>query len=83
LDSTIDCILIGIAHKGDWNTKRSRDLIPADAGGYKDKNFGQASNFYLFLKEALIPFINKRFNNQKTKSLLVILSEVYLLCIFQ
>src|SRR5574339_17323 len=38
-----DCILIGIAHKGDWDTKRQRDFIPSDAGGYNDKNFGQAS----------------------------------------
>lgn len=67
LDSIKNCILIGIAHKGDWNAKRRRDLIPADAGGYKDNNFGQASNFYLFLKEELMPFINNRFTKQKTK----------------
>lgn len=67
LDTTKNCILIGIAHKGDWNTKRRRDLIPSDAGGYKDNSFGQASKFYLFLKEELIPFINKRFVKQKTK----------------
>ena len=66
-DSTKNCILIGIAHKGDWNTKRRRDLIPSDAGGYNDNNFGKASHFYLFLKEELIPFINKRFVKQKTK----------------
>ena len=67
LDSIKNCILIGIAHKGDWDTKRQRDFIPSDAGGYKDNNFGQASNFYLLLKEELIPFINKRFLKQKSK----------------
>ena len=61
------CILIGIAHKGDWNTKRQRDFIPSDAGGYSDKNFGQASKFYLFMKEELMPYINKKFNKPKSK----------------
>lgn len=67
VDSTQNCILIGIAHKGDWNTKRRKDLIPSDAGGYSDNNFGQAAGFYLFYKEELIPFINKRFTKRKSK----------------
>ena len=57
LDSTRNCILIGIAHKGDWNTKRQRDFIPSDAGGYSNNNFGQASKFFLFMKEELMPYI--------------------------
>ena len=61
------CILIGIAHKGDWNTKRQRDFIPSDAGGYNDKNFGQSSKFFFFLKDELMPFINKKFSKQKSK----------------
>lgn len=66
LDSTKNCILIGIAHKGDWNTKRQRDFIPSDAGGYNSNNFGQASKFFLFMKEELMPYISKRFGKQKT-----------------
>ena len=62
-----NCILIGIAHKGNWETKRQRDLIPSDAGGYSDKNFGQASKFYLFMKEELMPYINKKFSKPKSK----------------
>lgn len=62
-----NCILIGIAHKGDWDTKRQRDFIPSDAGGYSDKNFGQASKFYLFMKDELLPHINKKFSKQKSK----------------
>ena len=62
-----NCILIGIAHKGDWDIKRQRDFIPSDAGGYNDKNFGQASKFFLFMKDELIPYINKKFNKQKSK----------------
>ena len=62
-----NCILIGIAHKGNWESKRQRDFIPCDAGGYGDKNFGQAAKFYLFMKEELMPFINKKFNKSKSK----------------
>ena len=62
-----NCILIGIAHKGDWDTKRQRDFIPSDAGGYNDKNFGQASKFFLFIKDELIPYLDKKFTKQKSK----------------
>lgn len=62
-----NCILIGVAHKGDWETKRQRDFIPSDAGGYSDKGFGQASKFFLFMKEELIPYLNKKFKKQKSK----------------
>ena len=61
-----NCILIGIAHKGDWDTKRQRDFIPSDAGGYSDKNFGQASKFFFFMKDELLPYINKKFAKQKS-----------------
>lgn len=61
-----NCILIGIAHTGDWNTKRQRDFIPSDAGGYSNNNFGQASKFFLFMKEELMPYINKKFPKRKT-----------------
>ena len=62
-----NCILIGIAHKGDWDTKRQRDFIPSDAGGYSDKDFGQASKFFLFMKDELMPYVNKKFTKQKSK----------------
>ena len=62
-----DCILIGIAHKGDWDTKRQRDFIPSDAGGYNDKNFGQASKFFHFMKDELMPLVSKKFPKQKSK----------------
>jgi len=62
-----NCILIGIAHKGDWDTKRQRDFIPSDAGGYSDKDFGQAFKFFLFMKDELLPYINKKFAKQKSK----------------
>jgi len=66
-ENTKNCILIGIAHKGDWDTKRQRDFIPSDAGGYSDKDFGQASKFFLFMKDELVLYINKKFAKQKSK----------------
>lgn len=65
--SVNSCILIGIAHKGDWEMKRQRDFLPSDAGGYKNENFGQAAKFYSFMKEELMPYINKKFPNAKKK----------------
>ena len=62
-----NCILIGIVHKGDWDTKRQRDFIPSDAGGYSNKDFGQASKFFLFMKDELLPYINIKFTKQKSK----------------
>jgi hypothetical protein len=63
-----NCILIGIGHKGDWSSKRQRDFIPSDAGGYSSKDFGQASKFFMFMKEELMPNINRKFSRQKSKS---------------
>jgi predicted alpha/beta superfamily hydrolase len=67
-DSIIgNCILIGIGHIGDHVMPRQRDFIPSDGGGYHSKEFGQASKFYLFIKNELMPFIDKNIRNQKTK----------------
>ena len=60
-----DCIIVTIAHIGDWHTKRQRDFLPSDAGGYKDENFAQALNFYLFLKNTVIPLVNEKLVNRK------------------
>jgi predicted alpha/beta superfamily hydrolase len=66
-ESIKNCILIGIAHKGDWDTKRKRDFIPSDVSGDSSSDFGHASKFYSFVKEELIPYINKKFPNPKSK----------------
>jgi predicted alpha/beta superfamily hydrolase len=63
-----NCIIVTIGHKGNWEQKRRRDFIPSDAGGHDDENFGHADRFYSFLKTELIPFIEKKFPNQKTKA---------------
>lgn len=62
------CIIITIAHFGDYSMKRQRDFLPSDAGGHSDANFGQARQFYLFLKSTLIPSINKEFGSKKSSA---------------
>ena len=59
-----NCVIVAIAHVGDWHEKRQRDFIPSDAGGYNDAAFGKSLNFYLFLKNELFPFINTKITNQ-------------------
>jgi len=66
-DSTRNCILIGISHKGNWEAKRKRDFIPSDITNDSTEDFGHASKFYLLLKEELMPYINKKFPKQKAK----------------
>ena len=66
-DSTSNCVLIGIAHRGDWETKRQRDFLPSDISNNVTTDFGHASKFYLLMKEELIPLIKKRYPKQKSK----------------
>lgn len=63
-----NCIIITIAHFGDYSMKRQRDFLPSDAGGYSDPKFGRAQQFYLFLKNTLIPSINKQFGAKKSSA---------------
>lgn len=61
-----DVVVVTIGHQNGHEMQRQRDFIPSDAGGYSTKEFGQASKFYLFLKNELIPSIKKKVPNQKT-----------------
>jgi predicted alpha/beta superfamily hydrolase len=69
LDTTMtkNCVLVGVGHIGGHVMRRQRDFIPSDAGGYSDKEFGQASKFYLFMKNELMPLVNKKITHQKSK----------------
>lgn len=62
------CIVIAIGHIGDYNTKRPRDFIPADISKNVEANFGKANLFYLFLKDQLIPSIEKKLPNKKSRA---------------
>lgn len=62
-----NCVLIGIGHAGNYVMRRQRDFIPSDAGGFSSNEFGQASKFYLFIKNELMPFVEGKiaFQNRK------------------
>ena len=62
------CVIIAIGHIGDYNVKRPRDFIPADISKNVETNFGKADLFYLFLKNELIPRIEKKMNNKKSRA---------------
>jgi len=64
---TRNCVLIGIGHIGNHVMPRQRDFIPSDGGGYRSNEFGQASKFYLFIKNELMPFIDKSIPKQKSR----------------
>ncbi len=62
------CVIIAISHIGDWHKKRPRDFIPADITKNVEDNFGKAEKFYPFLKEELIPLIEKEMTNKKDRA---------------
>lgn len=63
-----NCIVITIAHLGDYTMKRQRDFLPSDAGGYNDSNFGHAHQFYLFLKNTILPYINSTYSKKSSSA---------------
>ncbi len=62
------CIIIAISHTGDWHDKRPRDFIPSDSSKNNTDIFGRADRFYLFIKNELIPVIEKKLTNKKDRS---------------
>lgn len=63
-----NCIVIAIGHIGDYHTRRSRDFIPADISKNTETNFGKASLFYLFMKNELFPFAEKKLPARKSRA---------------
>ncbi len=61
------CVIIAISHTGDWEEKRRRDFIPSEISKNAESNFGNADKFYVFLKEELIPRIEKSMTNKKDR----------------
>jgi predicted alpha/beta superfamily hydrolase len=76
IDSTkTNTLFVGVGHIGNYRKLRRRDFIPPKLmnGEWQqsaDKNFGQAANFYKFMKEELMPFINVRYPNNGEYSLI-------------
>ncbi|UAY51531.1 alpha/beta hydrolase [Ferruginibacter albus] len=58
-------IFVGIGHIGNYHVLRRRDFIFPSIKENNivrgNKNYGQAEKFYSFLKEELVPSINKKF----------------------
>ncbi len=63
-----NCIIIAISHTGNWHDKRTRDFIPSDISKNVQTNFGKADKFYLFMQKELIPKIEKKFSNKKSRA---------------
>lgn len=63
-----NCIIIAIGHIGDYNSKRPRDFIPADISKNAKTNFGKADKFYLFMKNELIPIVERKMSNKKDRA---------------
>lgn len=63
-----NCIVIAIGHIGDYHTKRPRDFIPSDISKNVETNFGKADLFYLFLKNELIPSMEKKLPARKSRA---------------
>jgi len=62
------CVIIAISHIGDWHNKRPRDFIPSDSSKNSSEDFGKADLFYLFIKNELIPKIERKLANKKDRS---------------
>ena len=62
-----NCVIIAISHIGNWHDKRPRDFIPSDISKNVEENFGKADKFYLFMKNELIPHIEKKMPNKKDR----------------
>ncbi len=63
-----NCVIIAISHIGNWHDKRPRDFIPADISKNPETNFGKADKFYLFMKNELIPMVEKKLTNKKSRA---------------
>lgn len=62
-----NCIIIAIAHIGDWQEKRARDFIPSDITKNANPDFGHADLFYQFMQKELIPAVGKKFPQRKDR----------------
>lgn len=63
-----NCVIIAISHTGDWHDQRPRDFIPSDINRNVEENFGKADLFYKFMKNELIPLVEKKMTNKKSRA---------------
>jgi hypothetical protein len=70
----INAVFVGVGHTGPYRTLRRRDFIsPSITDSFLtsiDKNYGHSDNFYEFLKNELIPFVEKNYKVNQNRSLI-------------
>jgi len=72
----INALFVGVGHIGNYHSLRRRDFITPyineENGSLvsNDNNYGQAEKFYLFLKQELIPYIEKNYKVNSSKTLI-------------
>lgn len=72
----LNALFVGVGHFGNYHSLRRRDFItpfiPDNHGSFisDDENYGQSENFYRFLKEELIPCIEKNYRANTNRTLI-------------
>jgi predicted alpha/beta superfamily hydrolase len=73
-EQPLKAIFIGVGHFSNYRVLRRRDFITPfikdsnDSLVSDEKNFGQSENFYLFMKEELIPYVEKNYRITSNRS---------------
>ena len=63
-----NCLIITIAHYGNYRVKRQRDFLISDSTDTQADAWGKADQFYFFLKNRLIPHINHTYGIKKSSA---------------
>jgi predicted alpha/beta superfamily hydrolase len=69
----INAVFVGVGHTGSYRILRRRDFISPDIDSSltnTDKNYGHSDNFYEFLKNELVPFVEKNYKVNQNRSLI-------------
>lgn len=72
---TVNTIYIGIGHIGNYRVLRRRDFITphltaGDSLYSNEDNYGHAENFYAFIKDELVPFVEKNYSASKQRTII-------------
>ena len=75
-EQPVNAVFVGVGHFGNYHVLRRRDFITPiindnnDSLVSDDKNYGQADNFYSFLKKELIPYVEKNYKTSSNRGLI-------------
>lgn len=68
-----NAVFVGVGHTGSYRILRRRDFISPGIDSSltnTDKNYGHSDNFYAFLKNELIPYVEKNYKVNHQRSLI-------------